>query len=174
MDFIGVRYHYIDHNGFSNWKAAIDKILEEHTISIKSEEVVEYELKSGIRSYTPTHNIIQNQLKTILEHNGEYKNVVLESNNVDIKALTNSGEWHYYEVKTSSPRLCIREAIGQILEYSHYDCKDNVTELFIVGQYEPSDRELKYMSLLRELYSLPIWYKWYELTTHTLHSYVDE
>ncbi len=170
-DFFGIKYHYIDHNGFTAWKTAFDKLLQNNIKledKCKNENTVIYEVKDRVRTYTPVHNIIQNELKTLLEENGYYKNVLLESDNVDIKALTINDEWHYYEIKTSTARLCIREALGQILEYTHYNCQQHVTNLFIIGQYKPSDREINYISLLRQLYNLPIYYQWYDLSTHTL------
>ena len=170
-DFLGIEYHYIDHDGFSAWKTALDKLLHDRIKlrdKCKNENIVTYEVENRICTYTPVHNIIQNELKVSLEQSGNYKYVVLESDNVDIKALTINDEWHYYEIKTSSARLCIREALGQILEYTHYNCQQHVTNLFIIGQYKPSDREINYISLLRQLYNLPIYYQWYDLSTHTL------
>lgn len=170
-DFFGIEYHYIDHDGFSAWKTALDKLLHDRIKlgdKSKNENIVTYEVENRICTYTPVHNIIQNELKVSLEQSGNYKYVVLESDNVDIKALTPNDEWHYYEIKTSTARLCIREALGQILEYTHYNCHEKVTHLFIIGQYEPNDREVNYISLLRQLYKLPIYYRWYDSSTHKL------
>lgn len=170
-EFVGIEYSYIDHDGYSTWKAKLDNFLNAEITSNKSkrEDTVSFEICNATRSYTPIHNIIQNGLKLILENCGDYKSVLLESDHVDIKALTNNDEWHYYEVKTSTPRLCIREALGQILEYTHFNCHENVTELFIVGQYEPNEQEVKYISLLKQIYNLPICYQWYDIATNLLH-----
>ena len=174
-NLLGVDYYHIDHDGFYAWKTILEQLINKDKSSIgnaKNEKTITYDVQSKTRSYIPTHNIIQNGLKAALESSGKYRYVLLEDDNVDVKALTNDNEWHYYEVKTSVPRLCIREALGQILEYTHYNCKENVTELFIVGQYEPSEQELNYISLLKEMYNLPISYQWYDLATQTLHSNV--
>lgn len=120
------------------------------------------------RKYIPTHNIIQNKLKSYSEDTGYYTEVLLESDNVDIKAVTLSGEWHYFELKTSAPRQCIREALGQILEYAHYPFDNRAKKLYIVGCYELSENEVKYMNLLRAIYNIPIWYRWFNNATNCL------
>ena len=119
-------------------------------------------------TYNPVHNIMQNGVKKYLESTGDYNLVELEENNVDVKARTQNGEWHFFELKTSTPRKCIREALGQILEYAHYPTENRASKLYIVGQTELSTKEKEYMKYLRSIYNLPIWYRCYFNSTGEL------
>lgn len=167
-EFLGFNYKCIDHDCFSSWVNLLEKSFKENTSAKKkNENNVSYHINQE-RVYIPTHNIIQNKLKTYLENSGSYAKVLLESDNVDIKAVTLSGEWHYFELKTSSPRQCIREALGQILEYAHYPFDNRAKKLYIVGCYALSDNEIKYMHLLRTIYNMPIWYRWFDRSTNYL------
>jgi hypothetical protein len=127
----------------------------------KSEAKVVYRIEYKKSSYDPVHNIMQNGVKQYLEKSGEYDEVLLEVDNVDVKAKTNNGDWHFFELKTSSPRKCIREALGQILEYAHFPADNKAKKLFIVGQAELSDDEKKYLKYLRSQYNIPVWYRCY-------------
>lgn len=167
-EFLGFNYQYADHDNFSSWTNILENCFNENIgIKMKNENRVSY-LINQERTYTPTHNIIQNKLKTYLENLGTYTEVLLESDNVDIKAITLDREWHYFELKTSTPRQCIREALGQILEYAHYPFDNRAKKLYIIGCYALQENEIKYMNLLRTIYNLPIWYKWFDENTNCL------
>lgn len=167
-EFLGFNYKCIDHDNFSSWANLVENSFKKDTgIKKKNESSVSYHINQE-RRYIPTHNIIQNKLKTYLEGTGYYTEVLLESDNVDIKAVTFSGEWHYFELKTSAPRQCIREALGQILEYAHYPFDNRAKKLYIVGCYALSENEVKYMNLLRTIYNMPIWYRWFDDATNCL------
>lgn len=118
--------------------------------------------------YDPIHSIMQNGIKRFLDETGDYNKVLLEEDNVDVKARTNNGEWHFFEIKTSTARKCIREALGQILEYAHFPEENKASKLFIVGQTELSSEERKYLGYLRTRYGLPLWYRCYYHSTESL------
>jgi hypothetical protein len=81
-------------------------------------------------------------------------------NRVDIVVRVPTGYW-YYEIKTgSSARACIREAMGQVLEYSYWPSSREAERLFIVGESPPSEEELAYLRVLRERLGLPVDYRW--------------
>jgi len=145
-----------------------DNILPREGVEQKSEKTI-----VGIReykkyTYNPIHNIMQNGVKKYLESTEDYNLVKLEVNNVDVTAKTKDGEWHFFELKTSTPRQCIREALGQILEYAHYPTENRASKLFIVGQTELSTKEKEYMKYLRTIYNLPVWYRCYFNSTGKL------
>lgn len=171
-EFFGYKFFFIDHDNFVSWKKAILKIVhpsckKQCGVLAKNEQTISYQLKQE-RNYIPTHNIIQNKIKTYLDNLGLYVDVLLESDNVDIKAVTESGEWHFFELKTTPPKQCIREALGQILEYAHYPFDNRAKKLYIIGCYELSDNEIRYMNLLRSIYNMPIWYRWFNDKTNCL------
>lgn len=169
-EFLGFDYFYVDHDNFQSWKNLllkhIDKAYKSGIIK-KNEQQVSYKVNQE-RTYIPKHNIIQNKLKQNLTNSGLYIDVQLESDHVDIKAVTKFGEWHFYEIKTSLPKQCIREALGQILEYAHFPFDYRAKKLYIIGCYALSDNEIKYMQLLRNIYNLPIWYRWFNEQTNIL------
>lgn len=114
------------------------------------------------------HKQMQNALFQLLSD--DYKNLKMEEtpdftskDKVDIMGKhVASGEKHYFEVKTFNAKQSIREALGQILEYSHYPQKNNADKLFIVGLGKPTAKDKAYMNYLRQTYNLPIWYRWYD------------
>lgn len=114
------------------------------------------------------HKRMQKAIKEILLKEG-YHRVYLEEAHVDVKAMTTNGIWHYFEIKTYPAKETIREALGQILEYSHYPNKNRAEKLFIVGPSEPDEKDDQYMKFLRSKYNLPIWYRWYDPNENQLH-----
>lgn len=124
-------------------------------------------IKNGKIIIDPRHQKIQNALCRLLEE--QYKNISLEDEHVDLKGIfKKTNEWHYYEIKTDSAKKCIREALGQILEYAHYPNKDKASCLYIVGPQKPDKYDLMYMKKLRETYHLPIWFRWYSFEKDAL------
>ena len=81
-----------------------------------------------------------------------------------------TGDWHYFEVKTSSAKQSIREAMGQIMEYSHYDhMSTRAKKLFIIGPEKPDEKDSAYLKKLRDMYGLPIWFRWYSFQENRLY-----
>lgn len=106
------------------------------------------------------HQKMQEAIKPILEREG-YTEIVMEEDHVDIRA-----NWrdvpHFFELKTyDSAKACIREAIGQILEYAHYPQNSRATELIIVGPAVPTDDDKRYLKTLRDRYNLRLYYRYY-------------
>ena len=118
--------------------------------------------------YNPIHNKVQNDIKRILESSADYSNVLEEKNFVDLTATFRTGEIHYFEIKTNTARLSIREALGQILEYSDYPNSSRATKLIIVSVKPLDDSDCQYMKHLRERYHIPVWYRYYSLDAKTL------
>ena len=121
------------------------------------------------------HKKIQNAVAVLLK--AHYSNLQIESctddsvkQRVDIKGFSKSEkEWHFFEVKTVSAKRCIREALGQRLEYTHYPDLNLASKLFIVGPEPPDEKDKAYMKLLRERYNLPIWFRWYSFAENKLY-----
>lgn len=110
------------------------------------------------------HNLIQKEL---------YQRLIREygSDNVGGELQTSSGtridmvvrqadNYRFYEIKTyQSARACIREALGQLLEYSYWPGSQNASELVIVGPKPLDDQGREYLETLRRTYSLPLSYE---------------
>ncbi|MBI5403383.1 MAG: hypothetical protein HY959_08260 [Ignavibacteriae bacterium] len=131
------------------------------TSNDKSTKKVTRKLKGGKVTYDPVHNKIQNILHSYLESKGEYKKVKKEVDGVDVWAKTNQNKLHFYEVKTNNSKLSIRNALGQVLEYSCWPELNKAEKLIIVSDSEEDEETKKYMKHIRNKYNIPIFYMSY-------------
>jgi hypothetical protein len=109
------------------------------------------------------HNRIQTGLFNYLTKNYGKDNVGTEiptGRGTLIDAVVkHDNEYTFYEIKTSpSVRQCIREAIGQLLEYAHFGNKVALKELVVVSPYKINLDGEQYLSTIREKYGVPISY----------------
>ena len=78
---------------------------------------------------------------------------------IDVVVKHSKGLW-FYEIKTfHSPRACIRDAIGQLLEYSHWPNGMAAERLFVVGENPLDSNGTEYIATLQKQFSLPIEYR---------------
>ena len=69
-------------------------------------------------------------------------------------------ELWFYEIKTAhTAKSCIRQAIGQLLEYSYWPKNKEATRLIIVGEPELDDNGAEYLEALRVRFKLPLEYE---------------
>lgn len=121
--------------------------------------------------YRKIHAKIQNKLylyfkDTINENDAE---VILEKDRIDLKIMSRlSATATIFEVKISSKtKYCIRESIGQLLEYSHYPNETkhaiHAKNLVVVGLFPPINNDLIYLDYLKNSnhYKLPIYYAYF-------------
>ena len=92
----------------------------------------------------------------------------MEKAQIDIRCMTNEGNWEYYEIKTDRPKYCIRKAIGQLLEYSYYPGRSTANKFIIIGEYYPSKETQEYLIRLRKQLNLPIYYQSFIIGTNEL------
>jgi hypothetical protein len=78
---------------------------------------------------------------------------------IDVAVEIDSG-YIYFEIKAGqSLQWCIRNAIGQLLEYSHWPGSQCAESLFIVGEVPLDVQGRAYLKVLREKFSIPIKYR---------------
>jgi hypothetical protein len=110
------------------------------------------------------HNKLQEALHARLASQYGDNNVGAENasgvgTRVDVVVRQKSEYW-FYEIKTAqSPRACLREAIGQLLEYSLWPGGQSATRLIVVGETAIDSDGLEYLNRLRRQFSLPIEYE---------------
>jgi hypothetical protein len=82
----------------------------------------------------------------------------------DIMLRRRGNEYWLYEAKAASTaRHCIRQALGQLLEYSFWPGHQEATRLIVVGE-APLNREAsQYLSRLRKEFLLPVEYQQFDL-----------
>ena len=77
---------------------------------------------------------------------------------IDLVARRDS-KLEFYEIKTdSNARLCVRHAIGQLLEYSYWPEPNKPNKLVVVGEHQLDPDTAKYLETLRTETRLPISY----------------
>lgn len=78
----------------------------------------------------------------------------------EVDIVTKHGdEYDLYEIKTTSDiRLCIREALSQLLEYGLYHTDIKVRNYYIVGSIGLTDDAQNYLNALRKKYHIPVNY----------------
>lgn len=80
---------------------------------------------------------------------------------IDIVRKSNKG-LIFYELKTGhNLKLCIREALAQLLEYAYFPGRKNADKIIIIAQHK-IDRECKsYLNHIRDVFKIPVWYQYY-------------
>jgi hypothetical protein len=75
----------------------------------------------------------------------------------------------FFEIKTNkSIRMCIREALSQLLEYGHFPDKKNANKFVIVSQNQITENIKNYLMNIRDLYKIPVFYRQFDLTKNEL------
>lgn len=83
----------------------------------------------------------------------------LGQNSIDLVVHQPSGCW-FYDIKTYlEPRLCVREALGQLLEYAFWPGCKEACRLIVVGESAPDSDVREYCRRLKKRFSLPIEYQ---------------
>ena len=166
----GLYYRLMDLKGPFVYETEEDGTIK--TINTNPWEVVTREGKVIV---DPLHKKIQARIMELLKdqyvHLYPESAITSESDRIDLKGqpLDDQKNWHYYEVKTSSAKRSIREALGQILEYAHYPQASRASKLFIVGPEKPDEKDAQYMEYIRKTYNIPVWFRWYSFEDNKLY-----
>lgn len=79
---------------------------------------------------------------------------------IDVVLRRAADEFWYYEIKTArSPRACLREAMGQIMEYAYWPGAQEAARLIICGESALDDEGVTYLRRLNEQFRLPLAYE---------------
>lgn len=153
------RYHpYNWNDGYLPTPADLKDIPYEVTNAERSEEMRRRCAIAGV-VYSPEHVILQNQIYRFLCSSYGKQNVFYEQNAVDLR-LVLGDEVIFYELKIlPSAKKCIREALGQLLEYCHYGEPAKATKLIIIGDGAPQDHDINYLNEIRTRYQMPLYYQ---------------
>lgn len=83
----------------------------------------------------------------------------IQGKKIDVVVKINNN-YIFYEVKTAnSAKACVRQAIGQLLEYSYFNCKKNAIKIVVVGEHKVDTETSDYLAFLQVEFNLPIEYK---------------
>ena len=158
-------YKYVESNGRTqplpivSEKKFIFKSGRDPKLTATTASYAQRELDVNLR-----HNLLQDALSRQLIAKYGSENVCREvptgnGNSVDVVVRQKEGYW-FYEIKTfQSPRACIREAVGQLLEYSFWPGSQEASRLIIVGETAPDQDTLDFCRHLKQHFQLPIEYR---------------
>lgn len=120
------------------------------------------------------HNAIQEALYITLCQQFGKNRVSTEQNTgygtrIDLALQENENTYSFYEIKTyAHVSYCIREAIGQLLEYAYWhDNGIHITKMVIVGITPATIEDNAYIERLRALHHIPLEYMHYDLDQKT-------
>ena len=144
----------------------------------QSEGIIKTKHKRELRTIEITylHKAISEQLTKVLKKKYGKSRVKaehpsgIETNRIDIVVNSEKEGLIFYEIKTyNSVKSSIREAIGQLLEYSLWPNVDNAKQLVILTQKHNNLEEVQsYFIHLRKKLGIPIYYQWFDLETNEL------
>lgn len=125
---------------------------------------------------TYLHKAISKKLTKVLKEKYGNTNVRAEHNSgiggnkVDIIANTHKEGLLFYEIKTyNSVKTSIREALGQLFEYSMWPDKMKASQLIIVTQKHNDIEDIKtYFGHLRSKLGISIYYQWFDIESNEL------
>jgi len=178
----------IDDILYSSILNTFDELLTPY-IYVEKEEgsgIIEYELKTAdvftfntatrqlpqSREYTTErravdlevrHSTIQEKLAIALIEQWGKEHVSIEQvvfgKKIDV-VLKSGTEFDFYEIKTcGSAKACIREALGQLMEYAYWPSCENATNLIVVGEEAIDRKTVEYLRLLNNKFGIPIRYE---------------
>ena len=110
------------------------------------------------------HNVLQQALYDELCKEYGSENVGTEQTSetggyIDV-VVKHKEEYIFFEIKDAqSTQQCIREAIGQLLEYAYWPGTQRASSLIIVGEAALDDCNKKYLDYLSANLSIPVTYK---------------
>lgn len=106
------------------------------------------------------HNELQTKLHRLLADEYGEDNVVTEHDYVDA-LVVNGSEHILYEIKTApTAKLCIRQAISQLLEYAYWPGSSfSPARLVVVASAKPTKESERFLEILRDRFELPIYYQ---------------
>lgn len=121
-----------------------------------------YTLEQKSVDLSVRHSLIQQKMSKRLEKKYGSKNVSVEQffcgKKIDI-VLRVGDSYHFFEIKTSgSAKACIRDALGQLMEYAYWPGRVNADKIVVVGEEKIDEKTKNYLSFVRNKYSLPIEY----------------
>lgn len=141
------------------------------TVMRKGKTRAGVELPARLIDVSFRHRVIQEALhdEMVRVHGADavrHEHPTVVGGRVDLRVVENGKRVVYYEVKTAATaRGCIREALGQLLEYAHWPGAEPVDEL-VVASDRPLDADAAaWLAELRDRYGFALGYYEVELVS---------
>jgi hypothetical protein len=143
---------------------------EESTYNEKSVSSFERSQSASVK-VNLVHNRIQNRFIRYLMDKYPSDINIGEKNRIDAKRET-TDEVIIYEIKPfESVYACVRDGIGQLLDYSYQLKTQKAKRLLIVGPNKPEQHDIEFISAIKKTMKLPFGYIAFDEPTLTSHEY---
>lgn len=162
---------YIYAEGTDEIKKDEKKIKSKSDIAEKAEEAIRKITAKTIVSDL-RHIKIQKKIFRIFcdifgEEHVSYEDTTDIGTNIDL--VVDASEFIYYEIKTHPHiRLCIREALGQLIEYAYWSNKKKPDKLIIISENPITNDTKEFLRTLREDINLNIYYQYFDFDNNKL------
>lgn len=177
--FNSIQYYVVLHNSFKKWVKHLKKVLE-----VDIEDKLHIQFQPGLKTASPcVSRQIQEQKINPKNKHEQIKKVLFDqlvfkygcdcvgselfigNNRIDV-AVKKGTEFDIFEIKTcATSRACVREAMGQILEYAYLDSKESISRMYIVSDCYPEPDVEEYLERIRNQHKIPVFYLMQELHT---------
>ncbi len=160
-------YEYVEGNAKKSTQQG--EILFEPGFNPGPEQTIAHK-KSEVKEINLWHNSLAEKIYSALEKKYGQGNVGHNKSGPRVDIVVREGETYtYYEIKTSDDiKACIREALGQLLEYSYWPAGREAKSLVIVTENSITSEAQKYLNILRERFGLPVYYQTFDMESETL------
>lgn len=184
----------ISEDDFKDWlegeiiQGVSEEVIEFEDQSLDDEVGVGFKFKSGhnetksssIRSTKAKKGVVKLEHKKIQEYMYKQLKDKYGQENVGTEmptgygtlidvAVNDNGNYVFYELKTGNNiKVCIREALPQLIEYSYWGGRNIASKLIIVSPNIFTSGAELYLETLRNEFNLPIYYQQFDLDTNLL------
>jgi hypothetical protein len=148
-----------------------DATDDDDELDLKADAVDKYKglrkrrIRPAVIELPSLHDQVQDNLMHYLKKRypkqlvGSEVSIKRHGTRIDVVRQRPDKSYVFYEVKVlPTLRACIREALGQLLEYAHWPAKKTTAELVIVSHHESDPQTAGYLAKLGEVYGLTIGY----------------
>lgn len=153
-----------DRTIYSCGKITGQRNLPPRTYKGKNCSAIHSNIQKGLAEYLRAHGF-----------NPMTESFHLQGDRSKIDIVTIKEKKTYYEVKPyGEARMCIREALGQILEYRYYKKSDNypfADKLVVVGHKRATKEDKHYLDRIRSIHNIPLEYWQFDLETKKVYSW---
>jgi hypothetical protein len=171
-EFNANAYYSIDHDNLEFWVKQINSIVgrvDEVYLNFSpglrtSKEIAD---RTSSESEVPIHNVHVNLVKNLYDilceefgHNCVGTEIGIGQKRIDMVVKLPDNKYDIYEIKSApNARACVREALGQILDYAFFECKDRIRKMLIVGEEPITDDVSAYLQKIRNEHRIEIYYE---------------
>jgi hypothetical protein len=123
----------------------------------RSYSIEEKAINLDIR-HTLIHEVLIKKLRAIYGDKNVSPEHPIGSKKIDV-VRKDGDNYIFYEIKVSgSAKACIRDALGQLMEYAYWPGKPNANAI-VVGEEAIDDNTTKYLEYLNSRFDMPIQYE---------------